>query len=93
VENDLLNYITCSHEAFARMKEKKTGHIINVGSMSADIKRTGNFISPPQNRHTVLAASRGPYAGFAQLAIQSGMGYGHGLAGNLSAVATASVLA
>jgi NADP-dependent 3-hydroxy acid dehydrogenase YdfG len=39
VENDLLNYITCSHEAFARMKEKKTGHIINVGSMSADIKK------------------------------------------------------
>jgi NADP-dependent 3-hydroxy acid dehydrogenase YdfG len=44
VESNLLNYIACSHEAFARMKEKKTGHIINVGSMSADIKRAGSSV-------------------------------------------------
>jgi NADP-dependent 3-hydroxy acid dehydrogenase YdfG len=44
IESNLLNYIACSHEAFSRMKEKKTGHIINVGSMSADIKKAGSSV-------------------------------------------------
>jgi NADP-dependent 3-hydroxy acid dehydrogenase YdfG len=44
VESNLLNYIACSHEAFTRMKEKKAGHIINVGSMSADIKKAGSSV-------------------------------------------------
>jgi NADP-dependent 3-hydroxy acid dehydrogenase YdfG len=44
VQSNLLNYIACSHEAFTRMKEHKAGHIINVGSMSADIKKAGSSV-------------------------------------------------
>jgi NADP-dependent 3-hydroxy acid dehydrogenase YdfG len=44
VQSNLLNYIACSHEAFTRMKERKAGHIINVGSMSADIKKAGSSV-------------------------------------------------
>ena len=44
VKSNLLNYIACSHEAFARMKEFNAGHIINVGSMSADIKKAGSSV-------------------------------------------------
>jgi NADP-dependent 3-hydroxy acid dehydrogenase YdfG len=44
VQSNLLSYIACSHEAFTRMKDKKTGHIVNVGSMSADIKKAGSSV-------------------------------------------------
>lgn len=44
VQSNLLSYIACSHEAFVRMKKNKAGHIVNVGSMSADIKKEGSSI-------------------------------------------------
>jgi NADP-dependent 3-hydroxy acid dehydrogenase YdfG len=44
LHTNLLNYIACSQEAFARMKRQQAGHIINVGSMSADIKKAGSSV-------------------------------------------------
>ncbi|MFP5439006.1 MAG: SDR family oxidoreductase [Bacteroidia bacterium] len=38
VDTNLLGYIACAGEAVRRMKEKGNGHIINVGSMSADVR-------------------------------------------------------
>lgn len=36
IKSNLLGYISCAREAVDRMKIKGSGHIINVGSMSAD---------------------------------------------------------
>jgi NADP-dependent 3-hydroxy acid dehydrogenase YdfG len=44
LESNLLSYIACAHEAAERMKANSSGHIINVGSMSADIKRAGSSV-------------------------------------------------
>jgi NADP-dependent 3-hydroxy acid dehydrogenase YdfG len=44
IQSNLLNYIACSHEAYIRMKPNKSGHIINVGSMSSDIKGAGGSV-------------------------------------------------
>jgi NAD(P)-dependent dehydrogenase (short-subunit alcohol dehydrogenase family) len=39
VESNLVGYLACTHEAIARMKAaKRGGHIVNVGSMSADLR-------------------------------------------------------
>lgn len=38
VNTNLMSYIACSHEAISRMKNKREGHIINIGSMSAEVK-------------------------------------------------------
>lgn len=36
VESNLIGYMDCCRAAMGRMKEKKSGHIVNIGSMSAD---------------------------------------------------------
>ncbi len=36
LNTNLLGYMACAHEAIGRMKPKGGGHIINIGSMSAD---------------------------------------------------------
>lgn len=38
VKTNLLGYMACCHEAAKRMQENSFGHIINLGSMSADTK-------------------------------------------------------
>jgi NADP-dependent 3-hydroxy acid dehydrogenase YdfG len=38
LEVNLLGYITCCHEAIPRLKKRGGGHIVNVGSMSADLR-------------------------------------------------------
>lgn len=44
VNTNLTGYLACSHMAIERMKEQKRGHIINVGSMSADVRETGSAV-------------------------------------------------
>jgi NADP-dependent 3-hydroxy acid dehydrogenase YdfG len=44
VKTNLLGYMACAHEAVARMKKKERGHIINVGSMSADVREKGSSV-------------------------------------------------
>lgn len=41
---NLLGYMACTHEAVKRMKDKNGGHIINIGSMSADIREKGSSV-------------------------------------------------
>ncbi len=38
LDTNLLNYMACANAAVAKMMEKKSGHIVNVGSMSAESK-------------------------------------------------------
>jgi NADP-dependent 3-hydroxy acid dehydrogenase YdfG len=44
IEVNLLGYMACSREAIVRMKANGGGHIINVGSMSADIRETDSDV-------------------------------------------------
>jgi NADP-dependent 3-hydroxy acid dehydrogenase YdfG len=37
-------YLMCVHEAAKRMKEKETGHIVNIGSMSAEVMEDGSSV-------------------------------------------------
>ncbi|MCR4033813.1 MULTISPECIES: SDR family oxidoreductase [Flavobacterium] len=42
LETNVLGYIAFAKEAVNRMKEQKSGHIVNIGSMSAEVKeKTG----------------------------------------------------
>ncbi|WP_281233061.1 SDR family oxidoreductase [Flavobacterium gelatinilyticum] len=42
LETNILGYIAFAKEAVNRMKEQKSGHIVNIGSMSAEVKeKTG----------------------------------------------------
>jgi NADP-dependent 3-hydroxy acid dehydrogenase YdfG len=43
IKTNLLSYIACTHHAMNRMK-KNNGHIINVGSMSAESKKEGSSV-------------------------------------------------
>jgi NADP-dependent 3-hydroxy acid dehydrogenase YdfG len=38
VNANLVGYLACTHEALVRMKKSGGGHIVNVGSMSADLR-------------------------------------------------------
>lgn len=38
IDTNLLAYMACSGEAIKRMKPNKKGHIVNIGSMSADVR-------------------------------------------------------
>ena len=38
VDTNLLAYMACTAEAVRRMMENKDGHIVNIGSMSADVR-------------------------------------------------------
>ena len=44
VETNLLGYIGCAREAIHRMKPARTGHIVLIGSMSADLRSSGSSI-------------------------------------------------
>lgn len=38
VRSNLIGYMSCAQEAITRMKSRKQGHIIHIGSMSADVR-------------------------------------------------------
>jgi len=44
VETNLLAYIACTNEAVKRMEKPKSGHIIYIGSMSADVREQGSSV-------------------------------------------------
>src|SRR4051812_19779802 len=44
VRTNLLGYMACAHEAIVRMKKQGAGHILNIGSMSADVREKGSSI-------------------------------------------------
>jgi NADP-dependent 3-hydroxy acid dehydrogenase YdfG len=44
VKTNLLGYMACAHEAIELMKKQGHGHIVNVGSMSADVREEGSSI-------------------------------------------------
>jgi short-subunit dehydrogenase len=44
VRTNLLGYMRCAQEAARLMKERKTGHIVNIGSMSAESRKEGNSV-------------------------------------------------
>ncbi len=41
---NLLGYVHCSRLAVDRMREQEGGHIVNIGSMSADLRQAGSDI-------------------------------------------------
>ena len=49
LDTNLFGYLACAHEAIARMKhgdgaDGNAGHIVNVGSMSADLREAGGDV-------------------------------------------------
>jgi NADP-dependent 3-hydroxy acid dehydrogenase YdfG len=44
VQTNLLGYLACCREAVQRMKARKSGHIVLIGSMSADVREKGSSI-------------------------------------------------
>jgi len=44
VNTNLLGYMAMAHEAIERMKARKEGHIVNIGSMSAGVREKGSSV-------------------------------------------------
>jgi NADP-dependent 3-hydroxy acid dehydrogenase YdfG len=44
VRTNLLGYLACSHHAISRMRGRQSGHILNIGSMSADVREKGSSV-------------------------------------------------
>lgn len=44
VRTNLIGYMACAREAIARMKAAGAGHIVNIGSMSADVREEGSSV-------------------------------------------------
>jgi NADP-dependent 3-hydroxy acid dehydrogenase YdfG len=44
IQTNLVAYIACCRYAIDRMKKKGTGHIVNIGSMSADLREPTNDV-------------------------------------------------
>ena len=44
VNTNLLGYMAIAHEAIERMKAQKQGHIVNIGSMSADVREKNSSV-------------------------------------------------
>ena len=44
INTNLLGYMAMAHEAIERMKANKRGHIVNVGSMSADVREKDSSV-------------------------------------------------
>jgi NADP-dependent 3-hydroxy acid dehydrogenase YdfG len=44
VKTNLLGYMACAHEAIRRMKGPGKGHIVNIGSMSADVREKDSSV-------------------------------------------------
>jgi NADP-dependent 3-hydroxy acid dehydrogenase YdfG len=57
LHTNLLNYMACSNAAAKMMKDKKSGHIVNVGSMSAETTEAES---------TVYVATKAGIRGFTQ---------------------------
>ncbi|WP_433303416.1 SDR family oxidoreductase [Actinoplanes sp. CA-030573] len=57
VRTNLLAYLAVSHEAIERMKSRGGGHLVFVGSMSADVREKGS---------SIYVATKGGIQGFAE---------------------------
>jgi NADP-dependent 3-hydroxy acid dehydrogenase YdfG len=57
VQTNLLGYMACSHHAAKRMEQTGSGHILNIGSMSADVREKGS---------TVYVATKSGIQGFSE---------------------------
>lgn len=57
MSTNLTGYLACCHESIKRMKPNQSGHIINIGSMSAETRDAGN---------SVYAASKAGIQGFTE---------------------------
>jgi NAD(P)-dependent dehydrogenase (short-subunit alcohol dehydrogenase family) len=57
VDTNLLGYIACTHEAVKRMVKNGRGHIVFIGSMSADVREQGS---------SVYVATKSGVQGFAE---------------------------
>ncbi|GAA4904708.1 SDR family oxidoreductase [Mucilaginibacter defluvii] len=44
INTNITGYIACTHHAIKRMQQEKSGHIINVGSMSADVREKDSSV-------------------------------------------------
>jgi len=44
VRSNLIGYMSCAQEAINRMRPRKSGHIIHVGSMSADVREKDSSV-------------------------------------------------
>lgn len=44
VNTNLLGYLNCAHHAMQRMKAQGRGHIVNIGSMSAQVREKGSSV-------------------------------------------------
>jgi len=44
VDTNLVAYLSCAHHAVTRMQAHGKGHIINIGSMSADVREKGSSV-------------------------------------------------
>ncbi|CAA9363489.1 MAG: hypothetical protein AVDCRST_MAG68-4623 [uncultured Gemmatimonadetes bacterium] len=41
VRTNVVGYLACAHEALRRIQERERGHVVLVGSMSADLRESG----------------------------------------------------
>lgn len=57
IDTNLTGYLACAQRALSRMEEQGSGHLVFVGSISADIKARGE---------SVYAATKGGIAAFTQ---------------------------
>lgn len=55
IDTNVMGYLTFSYEAVERMKKQKSGHIINIGSMSADTQ---------EETGTIYVATKAAIRGF-----------------------------
>ncbi len=44
MKTNVLGYLACAHHAVERMKKRKAGHIVNIGSMSADVREKDSSV-------------------------------------------------
>lgn len=57
IETNLVGYLAATKEALSRMQPRKKGHIVLIGSMSADVRETGS---------SVYVATKAAIQGFAE---------------------------
>lgn len=57
IDTNLLGYLACASEAIKLMQEKGEGHIVNIGSMSADVR---------EEKSSVYVAAKSGIQGFSE---------------------------
>jgi NADP-dependent 3-hydroxy acid dehydrogenase YdfG len=67
IRTNLTGYFACAHEAFERMRAAKAGHIVNVGSISADMRNAGS---------SLYVATKSAVQGFSYSLRKEGQKYG-----------------